>query len=199
MVSDARSSEQGLPAGFVSRLVAFTIDLAIVVAVGTVVTVVAQFVAQTLGMSEDLLLILGIATSAATFVFQGVYAVVLTAIGGQTIGKRIMGLRVVRLDGSRVKLGRSFKRYVGYFLSLPLFWGYLLVLVDNRRQAFQDKFADTIVIYFMSAEGEAGPLEHYLAAIAARRRARLAAERAALEERLRKHAEQPVQPASPNS
>lgn len=179
MTADNSRFDQGLPAGFISRLIAFTIDLAIIVALGSTMTFVAQFIGSTLGMSSKTLLVLGLLTTGTTLIFQTLYAVLLTSYGGQTVGKRIMGLRVVRPDGRRVELRWAIKRYIGYFISLPFFWGYLLVLVNARRRAFHDKLADTVVIYFMPAPGEPGPLEYHLRALVARRRARQAAERLA--------------------
>jgi hypothetical protein len=52
-------------------------------------------------------------------------------------------------------------------------------LIDNRRQAFHDKLAGTIVIYYNVPKGELGPFEQYLNALRERRERRLAAERAA--------------------
>jgi uncharacterized RDD family membrane protein YckC len=192
VVPDPPPSEQGLPAGFVSRLIAMTIDLVLLVTMATTVTVVTGFLGSTFSVGEAtrILLVL-LATGFAVLLNVG-YFVSLTIAGGQTIGKRIMGLRVVRTDGSRVTLWPSCKRYLGYIVSIPLFWGYLIVLIDPRRQAFQDKLADTFVIYYMPDEGQPGPLEIHFRALVIRRRARLARERAA-------QLSQPSQPANPNS
>jgi uncharacterized RDD family membrane protein YckC len=66
---------------------------------------------------------------------------------GQTPGKQLMGLLVVKTDAGRVRLGAAILRWVGYWLSGILLLGYLWVLVDNRRQAFHDKPAGTLVFY----------------------------------------------------
>ncbi len=181
MRADLQLAEQGRPAGFVSRLIAITIDIAILVAVITIITVVGQFLVDALGLGQATKRFTALLTAGFGVVLWIAYFVGLVAAGGQTIGKRVMGLRVVRTDGSRVTGRKSFKRFVGYIVSLPLFWGFLVVLVDNRRQAFQDHFADTFVIYFMPAEGDAGPLEAHLQAVLLKRRTRLATERAAIE------------------
>lgn len=40
------------------------------------------------------------------------------------------------------------RRVLGYYISfLALFLGFLWVLVDDRRQGWHDKIADTIVVY----------------------------------------------------
>jgi uncharacterized RDD family membrane protein YckC len=171
--------ETGRPAGFVSRLIALVIDLAILVAIVTTVTVVGQFLGTSLGVSKRTLRLLALLTAVFAALLYFFYFALGNVLGGQTVGKRIMGLRVVRTDGSRVKFWRSVKRIIGMIISLPLFWGYLIVLIDNRRQAFHDKLARTIVIYYSVPKGELGPFEQNLNAIRIRRERRLAAERAA--------------------
>lgn len=183
MRADLQLTEQGRPAGFVSRLIAITIDVAILVVTVSVITIVGQFLIDSIGLGKPSKVLVAIITLAFAVLLWISYFVGLLAAGGQTVGKRIMGLRVVRTDGSRLTGRRSFRRFVGYALALPLFWGYLIVLLDNRRQAFQDHFADTFVIYFMPAEGELGPLEQHLQTVLAKRRARLTAERATIEAR----------------
>lgn len=203
MPVDRQLAEQGRPAGFISRLIAILIDLAILVAVITVATLVSQWLVNTIALGDLTKILVATLTAAFALVLWLAYFVGLIAAGGQTIGKRIMGLRVVRTDGSRVNGRTAFKRFIGYILALPLFWGYLVVLIDSRRQAFQDHFAGTYVIYFMPAEGELGPLEKHLQGVLVKRRARLAAERTLIMEREQQAAGHvaapPSQPASPNS
>ncbi len=73
---------------------------------------------------------------------------------GQTVGKRIVGTRIVRSDGSSVTFGRLLGlRYgLGWALTLIPVLGQLYGLVDSllifraSRQCLHDNFADTIVI-----------------------------------------------------
>jgi uncharacterized RDD family membrane protein YckC len=182
--------ETGRPAGFVSRLIALVIDLVILTAIATTVTVVGQFVGTSLGVSTNTLRLVALLTAGFAALLYFFYFALANVLGGQTVGQRIMGLRVVRTDGSRVKFWRSVKRLIGMILSLPLFWGYLIVLIDNRRRGFHDKLAGTIVIYYSVPKGELGPFEQYLNVIRIRRERRLAAERAAAAQ------SEPLPPAS---
>ena len=76
-----------------------------------------------------------------------VYFIVMIALFGQTIGKMIAGIRVVRGNGERVSFVRSLIRFVGYAPSgMLLFVGFLWVLWDPDRQAWHDMLADTVVI-----------------------------------------------------
>jgi uncharacterized RDD family membrane protein YckC len=83
-----------------------------------------------------------------------VYSAVLVYRYGQTFGKRVMGVRVVRTDGSRVAFSRFiFLRWLPTAIlgALPLI-RYFIFLVDsllicrNTRQCLHDNFADTKVV-----------------------------------------------------
>jgi RDD family len=66
---------------------------------------------------------------------------------GQTVGKRLLGLRVVELTGKPMTVMRAFKRYGGYAAGLATgLFGFAQVLWDPNRQAIQDKTAHTVVI-----------------------------------------------------
>lgn len=66
---------------------------------------------------------------------------------GGTLGKRLMGLRVVRTDGQPLGLARSFLRAAGYALSTPFFnAGFLLALVHPESRALHDLLSGSLVI-----------------------------------------------------
>lgn len=80
--------------------------------------------------------------------FPLLYILFFWVLAGQTPGKRLMGIRVVRLNGRRMNLMVGIRRLFGYvacYLSLGL--GFLWVLIDDRRQGWHDKFAGTCVVY----------------------------------------------------
>ena len=65
---------------------------------------------------------------------------------------RLLGLRVIGPDGGHPGLVRSVVRLVGLALAIiPLFAGFLPVLVDDRRRALQDFMARTVVLYEISS------------------------------------------------
>ena len=66
---------------------------------------------------------------------------------GQTVGKRLFGLRVVELTGKPLGLMTTFGRYGGYAAGLATGgMGFLQVLWDPNRQAVEDKLAHTVVV-----------------------------------------------------
>lgn len=155
MVAESVSGGQrhGDYAGFVTRMVAFVVDrLVIAVMVGGS----ALFIDMLLGTFQ-LRQVLGTSRITPEWVaglggglaglFGLVYDVGFWVLAGQTPGKRLMGLVVVRTDGGRLKLGRAIVRWLGYWVSGLLFLGYLWILVDGRRQGFHDKLARTLVVY----------------------------------------------------
>ena len=146
-------SMSGQYAGFVTRTVAFYVDRLIVIVVFAVFSLIIGFAIQSFRLSDLLgtqdlvqtIIAIGVAVLGATFDLG--YSVAFWVLAGQTPGKRLMGLVVVKTDGDRMRLGAAILRWVGYWLSGILFLGYLWVLVDNRRQAFHDKLAGTLVVY----------------------------------------------------
>jgi uncharacterized RDD family membrane protein YckC len=78
----------------------------------------------------------------------GTYFVLFWSTAGQTPGMRLMGLRVMTERGSHPGVARSVLRLVGLGLAIvPLFLGFLPVLVDARRRGLQDFLAGTVVLY----------------------------------------------------
>jgi hypothetical protein len=67
--------------------------------------------------------------------------------GGYTPGKRLLGIRVIRLDGKPMGWWRSFERFGGYAASLSTgLLGFLQILWDRNRQGLHDKAVETVVI-----------------------------------------------------
>lgn len=81
--------------------------------------------------------------------FLGVYLVYqfVGNLTGGTIGKRLMGLRVVRKDGQPLGVGRSLVRAFGHILSTPLCnFGFVLALFHPENRALHDLLAGSLVI-----------------------------------------------------
>lgn len=66
---------------------------------------------------------------------------------GQTLGKKLMRMRVVELSGQPITVMRSLKRYGGYVAGLATGGiGLLQLLWDPNRQGLHDKAAHTVVL-----------------------------------------------------
>lgn len=66
---------------------------------------------------------------------------------GQTLGKRLMGLRVLEITGKPMATMLNLKRFGGYLAGMATGGlGLLQLLWDPNRQALQDKAAHTVVV-----------------------------------------------------
>jgi uncharacterized RDD family membrane protein YckC len=76
--------------------------------------------------------------------------IVFVARNGQTIAKKMLGIKVVRTDGSKASLGRIFwlRNVVNGLLGIIPLYGLIdaLVIFGEPRQCIHDKIADTIVV-----------------------------------------------------
>ena len=74
------------------------------------------------------------------------YFTILHAWGGQTLGKLMVGVRVVAAEGGPLPAGRSFLRTTGYLLSaLPLGAGFLWLALDRKQRCWHDRLAGSRV------------------------------------------------------
>ncbi len=103
-------------------------------------TVVGEVTRQIELLASGAALVAAIAVSLA-------YHVLCWGQGGQTPGKMLMGLQVVRRDGEEIGYGRAFLRWVGYFFAmLPLGLGLTMVLFHPHGRGLHDLLAGTCVI-----------------------------------------------------
>jgi uncharacterized RDD family membrane protein YckC len=73
------------------------------------------------------------------------YRLIFYVVAGQTPGMGIMGLRLLREDGRRVRLRQALKRVATFYVTFGL--GSFLIPVTARRRAFHDIVAGTVVVY----------------------------------------------------
>ena len=73
------------------------------------------------------------------------YAAMEGSAKGATIGKMVLGIRVVNVDGHPPTFGRAALRAIPK--CLPFLWpGYLAAVFTQHRQAFHDLIARTMVV-----------------------------------------------------
>ena len=67
---------------------------------------------------------------------------------GQTLGKRLLGIRVVDFStGGTIGYGRAAIRYVTSIVSaIVIYIGYLWMLWDREKQCWHDKTANSVVV-----------------------------------------------------
>ena len=139
-------------AGVVTRTIALALDALLIDAAalavsGAVLLVMSVFSIS--GKHNTILVVLGSLVFAAWAIS---YFAVFWTTTGQTIGSRVMEIKVVRCDGSRLKPRHALVRLAGMVISLPLFWGYIPILTSARRRGVFDVMAGTEVSVFARPE-----------------------------------------------
>ncbi|MBF6331051.1 RDD family protein [Nocardia transvalensis] len=78
----------------------------------------------------------------------GLYLLFLEGRTGQTPGKKVVGIRLVReADGQPLGFGMALVRRICHILdTVPCYLGWLWPLWDDKRQTFADKILNTIVV-----------------------------------------------------
>ena len=81
-------------------------------------------------------------------VMASAYYTFSVSIWSTTIGKRVVGIYILRPDGSSVGVMRAFCRYLAGHLSfLLLFVGYLMIAFRQDKRGLHDLLCDTVVVY----------------------------------------------------
>jgi uncharacterized RDD family membrane protein YckC len=133
------------PASPISRIVAALVDLALLL---TLNAAVLYFTLRLCGLTASEILQLPAAPLLAFFLLlDGGYFVAFTAVGGQSIGKMALGIKVVGAEDRPVPFGRATLRTLAYLLSaLPLGAGFLPGVFGAERLALHDRLAHTRVV-----------------------------------------------------
>ena len=143
--SSASGANTEPPAGVMSRMLAATVDGALIVALDAVVL---YFTLRLLGLATAQTLELPLLPLLAFFLLlNGGYFVAFTAVGGQSIGKMAVGIKVVSQEESTVPIGRATVRTLAYLVSaLPLGAGFLPAVISGDGLALHDRLAHTRVV-----------------------------------------------------
>ena len=138
-------------AGLQLRIVAFILDVLVLIAFGMlfVAVVLALLVidADNGNPSDRAFLISGVILALYFVAFVPLYHILLWNSRGQTVGMMAVHIRVLSRNGGRVSLWRSAVRFFGRVFSvLPLFLGLLMALFDRKRRTLHDHLAGTVVV-----------------------------------------------------
>jgi uncharacterized RDD family membrane protein YckC len=148
-------------AGFWRRLLAHYLDCLIGFAAWLLCSmwlVIGLWALETLPRDLLDMALLLLATLALAFALHIAYHVVLVGGCGQSLGKMVLGILVVRRDGSAVGYGRAGLRCLGGLLSFASFGlGYAGVLFTAERRGLADWLAGTRVVVASAAPAAAAP------------------------------------------
>lgn len=131
-------SGQTIYAGFLSRFVAYIIDM-------LMIGIARSILALIFGFS---LFHVSIGLIWFGSIFGLLYFIIMESSKYQaTVGKLLMRIKVVNMQGGRITLSESIIRNLSKILSaIFLLIGFLMVLLDDRKRALHDRIAGTFVI-----------------------------------------------------
>lgn len=135
--------------GFWKRLLAFLIDVLILVVVA-VPLLLALYGRKYLEHARAQGGLAGFWDFLIQWVLPAVAAILFWKYRGATPGKMAISARIVDAKtGGAPSTGKLILRYFAYLVSFPLTLGlgFLWIGIDRRKQGFHDKIAGTVVIY----------------------------------------------------
>ena len=140
-------SPEAVKAPFLLRCGALIIDYIIVIAIPVIGLLLSRFS----GNDGAKLLNEGLSSAGwLVAVLVGFTNIVfLPMFSGQTIGKIVTGLRIVRIDGTAPTIGSiAFRQTAGYLLTLAsLGLGFFVSFFSSKGRALHDYLSGTVVIY----------------------------------------------------
>ena len=144
--ADIRKKASQLPlASLKKRTFAFLIDFLIAIAIATPISINQLFLFSTNLNYQTLIAALG-AIFMATLVILWTYSTLLESFNGQTLGKRFLGLKVVKTDGKKLSYDQDAVRNFGKAFLLPFDLAAGLSLKDKKFLRYFDKYAGTTVV-----------------------------------------------------
>ena len=132
--------------GFVTRTLAFAIDAVLIDVGALTLTGLVALVLSIFPVTHGTRNVLAVVGGALFVLWVLAYFTTFWTTTGDTPGSRVMRIRVVRANGSPLRPRHALVRLVGMLVSLPLFWGYLPILVNDRRRGVFDAMAGTVVV-----------------------------------------------------
>jgi uncharacterized RDD family membrane protein YckC len=138
--------EENVPyVGLVTRLISWAVDLLLINLVAIITGLGAQLIASIFPITHNLKPLFLAIAGGVYILWTAAYFVAFWSVTGQTLGSRLMQVRLVTESGDKVKPVRALVRWIGMNLAMiPLPWGF--VPIPFGRLGFPDWLAHTRVI-----------------------------------------------------
>jgi len=131
-------------AGFWIRLAAYSIDIVILL---IPVFLVSFLYRATTPADTPPVVVEFVVAFLQAFIWWIYVAVLHSSIWQATLGKKLLGLKVIDYAGNRISFGRATGRYfAGWLSAILLGIGYIMIAFTKRKQALHDKLASTLVV-----------------------------------------------------
>ncbi|MFI5009020.1 MAG: RDD family protein [Solirubrobacterales bacterium] len=139
---------EGAYAGLVSRVIAFSLDAALVNGCALAVGVAVGLGLSILHLPSQADTAIAAVMGVLWIVWSVGYFAFFWSTTGQTPGNRVMRIQVLARGGGQLKPLRSAIRFGCVILAaIPLLAGILMMLWDDRRRCLQDRLTRTVVLY----------------------------------------------------
>ena len=137
----------GQTAGGVSRLAAFFLDGAVLAAAFAVTTAVVAYLTRLFFNEATDISAPGLLVFGGYSIFSFLYFWIGLSITGRSIGKGVVGLKVVARNGTPITPGRAFVRQLVYPISFILGLGLIPIVLGKNRRALHDWAGRDKVLY----------------------------------------------------
>lgn len=133
-------------AGFWTRFWAYLIDLLVIASLGGMF-IKPVFRVADITISNPMFLLFT-PYKITMLIIALCYFAIMTKICGQTVGKMILGIKVVAQNETSLTVATIvFREVIGRFISKTLVLPYLFVVFMPKKEALHDIFADTVVVH----------------------------------------------------
>ena len=133
--------------GLVTRTLAFALDAAVINLVAVLTAAVFGLALSVLSLPSELEKILVVIGGVVYVLWSVGYFVGFWSTTGQTPGARAFRFRVCSTELGPIKPRRALVRFGAMLLAaIPLFAGFLPIVVDERRRGLHDMIARTVVV-----------------------------------------------------
>lgn len=138
--------------GFFRRAVAFSVDIVALAALSAALLILC-YIGYKVGLAaHDRAVTVANSNALFFFVVFGCialstgYFVLLHGMDGRTIGKWLLGLRVVGAGQAQISYRQAFLRFLGMIVFAPFILGHLWIIWSREKRAWHDFLAQTWVI-----------------------------------------------------
>lgn len=83
------------------------------------------------------------------YLLSVLYFITMTYYSGATLGKKLMNIKVISSDGSKLTFFNVlYRETIGRYVSgAVIFIGYFMIILDEQKRSYHDRVCDTRVIY----------------------------------------------------
>lgn len=138
-----------MPAGILSRLLAGVIDISIILLTVGILLVPAWLAGSFsfLTLAPDKFAKVSLTVYLFVIAIAGIYLIVSMSVYGKTFGKKLFGLKVIKISGEPLNLYDSFVRFSAWLISGLFFGlGWLWLVFDLNHRSLHDYLCQTVVI-----------------------------------------------------